>query len=77
MFSKSYNGATNSGSDNEYQERLRSSSYVPRFSYGRPMLRDDGAPSRCFLMYLFSDESIAIQFLKDIGLLRNKMVCNT
>jgi len=51
----------------EYEERLRRSCYVPRFSYGRPMLWDDGAPNRCFLMYLFSEESIAIQFLKDIG----------
>ena len=61
----------------EYEERLRRSSYVPRFSYGRVMLRDDGAPNRCFLMYLFNDESMGIQFLKDIGLLRSKMECNT
>jgi hypothetical protein len=32
------------------------------------MLRDDGAPNRFFLMYLFCDESMAIQYLKDIGL---------
>ena len=50
---------------------------MPRFSYGRRMLRDDGAPNRCFLMYLFGEESIAIQFLKDIGILRSKMLCNT
>ena len=61
----------------EYEERLRRSCYVPRFSYGRRMLRDDDSPNRCFLMYLFSEESIAIQFLKDIGLLRSKMLCNT
>ena len=30
----------------EYEERLRRSSYVRRFSYGRVMLRDDGAPNR-------------------------------
>ena len=60
----------------EYEERLRSY-YVPRFSYGRWMLRDDGAPNRCFLMYLFSEESIAIQFLKDNGLLRSRTLCNT
>ena len=49
----------------EYEERLRRSSYVPRFSYGRVMLRDDGAPNRCVLMYLSNDESMGIQFLKD------------
>ena len=30
----------------------------------------------CFLMYLFSDQAIAIDFLKDVVLLRSKMLCN-
>jgi len=41
------------------------------------MLTDDGAPNRFFLMYLFCNKSMAIQYLKDIGLLRSKMQCNT
>jgi len=41
------------------------------------MLRDDGVPNRRFLMYFFNDESIAIQFLKGIGILRSKVVCTT
>jgi hypothetical protein len=53
----------------EYEERLRGCQYVPRLSFGRRMLRDDGAPNRFFLMYLFCDESMAIQYLKDIGLI--------
>jgi len=61
----------------EYEERLRSSDNVPRFSYGRRMMRDDGDPNRYFLMYLFCEQSMGIQFLKDIGLLRSKMQCNT
>ena len=61
----------------EYEERLRMYKYVPRFSFGRRMLRDDGAPNRFYLVYLFCEESIAIQFLKDIGLIRNKMQCKT
>jgi len=36
------------------------------------MLRDDGGPNRFFLMYLFCEQSIAIQFL-----LRGRMQCNT
>ena len=32
----------------EYEERLRMYKYVPRFSFGRRMLRDDGAPNRFF-----------------------------
>jgi hypothetical protein len=61
----------------EYEERLRNSDNVPRFSYGRRMMRDDGDPNRYFLMYLFCEQSMAIQFLQDIGLLRSKMQCNT
>ena len=61
----------------EYEERLRRCQYVPRMSFGRRMLRDDGAPNRFFLMYFFCDESMAIRYLKDIGLLRSKMQCNT
>jgi hypothetical protein len=61
----------------EYKEQLRRCEYIPRFSFGRRMLRDDGDPNRLFLMYLFCEQSHAIQFLKDIGLLRSKMQCNT
>jgi hypothetical protein len=33
-------------------------------------------PSRLFLTYLFNDHSVAIEFLKEIGLLRKTMQCN-
>jgi len=61
----------------EYEARLARSDYVPRFSYGRRMLRDDDDPNRFFLMYLFCEEPNAIPFLKDIGLLRSTMKCNS
>ena len=32
-----------------YEERLRKIQWVPRFYYGRGMLRKDGAPNRTFL----------------------------
>ena len=57
--------------------RLRRCQYLPRLSFGRRMLRDDVAPNRFFVMYLFCDESMTIQYLKDIGLVRSKMQCNT
>ena len=60
----------------QYEERLRGLLFVPRFSYGRQMLRQDGAPNRLFFTYLFSDQAIAIDFLKDVGLLRSKVLCN-
>jgi hypothetical protein len=37
----------------EYEERLRRCEYVPRFSFGRRILKDDGAPNRFILVYLF------------------------
>jgi hypothetical protein len=40
----------------EYEERLRRCQYVPKLSFGRRMLKDDGAPNRFFLMYLFCNE---------------------
>jgi len=51
-----------------YEERVRSMPSVPRLSYGRQMLRSDGDPNRLFLIYLFTDHSMAIEFLKDIGI---------
>ena len=50
---------------------------MPRSSYGRSMLREDGGPNRDFLKYLFCDQGFAMQFLKDVGLLRSKVECNT
>jgi hypothetical protein len=43
---------------------------VPRCSYDRTMLRSDGGPNRSFFFYLFSNMAMAIEFLKEIGLLR-------
>ena len=37
----------------EYEERLRSFDYVPRFSYGRRMMRDDGDPIKYFLLITY------------------------
>ena len=48
-----------------------------RSSYECPMLREDSGPNRDFLAYLFCDQGIAMQFLKDMGLLRSKVQCNT
>ena len=41
------------------------------------MLKDEDGPNRFLLMYLFCEQANAIQFLKDIGLLRRTMQCNT
>ena len=61
----------------EYEECMRRMPYVPRFSYGRRMLRDEFCPNRFFLAYLFCYKTMAIEFLKDVCLLRIKVQCNT
>jgi len=50
---------------------------VPRSSYGSPMLREDGGPNRNFLTCVFCDQGFAMQVLKDVGLFRSKVQCNT
>ena len=50
----------------KYVQLLQAKSYVPPFSYGRGLLRDDGGPNRLFFMYLFGDEALAITFLQEL-----------
>jgi len=51
--------------------------YVPKSSYGRASLGDDGEANKLFLVFLFSDTDLGIHFLKDVGLLRSKVPRNT
>ena len=50
--------------------------YVPRTSYGRDSLGYRGDANKLFLTFLFCDRNIGIQFRKDVGLIRSKMLCN-
>jgi len=61
----------------KYEECVRSMENVPRCSYGHRMLRSDGGPNRSFFFYLFTDKAMAIEFLKEIGLLRRTMQCDS
>jgi len=60
-----------------YQDRLREMQAIPRLSYGRGLQRRDGVPNRMFLTCLSCHHELAIQFLKDVGLIRSKVHCNT
>jgi len=60
-----------------YQRRLMEMPYVPKTSYGRASLGDDCEANKLFLTSLFSATDLGIQFLKDVGLLRRKVPCNT
>jgi hypothetical protein len=39
-------------------------------------MREDGGLNKQFLTFLFCNMDLAIQFLKDVGLLRRKVQCN-
>jgi hypothetical protein len=60
-----------------YQQRLMGIPFAPKTSFGRAALGVDGAANQLFLTYLFIDMGIAINFLKDSGLIRRQMTCNT
>jgi len=60
-----------------YDKRLQEVLFIPRGSFRRRMLRQDGVQNTDFLTYLFCDSGLAMQFLKDVGLLRSKVQCNT
>jgi hypothetical protein len=51
--------------------------YVPAAYYERTALGDDCDVNKLFLRYLFSDKEVGIEFLKDVGLLRSNVTCNT
>ena len=61
----------------EYENRLQEMPLLSRASYGRRIRREDGGTNKDFLAYLFWEEEFAIQFLKDAGLLRGKVQCNS
>jgi hypothetical protein len=39
-------------------------------------MREDGGPNKEFLTFLFCNNDLAVQFLKDVGLVRRKVQCN-
>jgi hypothetical protein len=60
-----------------YKDRRMAMPFAPKHSFGRAALGVNGTVNKLFLMYLFLDFRIAIQFLKDTGLIRSHMTCNT
>jgi len=61
----------------ECVQRVQELPFVPRFSYERGLLRDDGGPNRLFFTYIFCDEALTIKFLKDVKLIQSKVLCET
>jgi len=61
----------------EYQDKLREMPFVPKTSYQRDSLGYCGDANKTFLAFLFNNSAVGIQFLKDAGLIRNKVLCNS
>jgi hypothetical protein len=62
-----YKNGENKSEVAEYEHRLRGMLFVPKLSYQRSMLRERDGPNLMFLTYLLCDDTMAIQFMKDVG----------
>jgi len=51
--------------------------YVPKTYFQRDSLGFSGDANKLFLTFLFSDHAIGLQFLKEVGLIRSNMQCNS
>jgi hypothetical protein len=60
----------------EYQAKLSQLPFLPKTSYQRNSLGFSGDVIIIFLKFLFCDNRIGVQFLKDAGLIRSKVVVN-
>jgi hypothetical protein len=60
----------------EHQAKLSQLPLHPKTSFQRDSLGCSGDANKIFLTFLFCDNRIDVQFLKDAGLIRSKVVCN-
>ena len=61
----------------EYQDKLREMPFVPKTSYQRHSLGYCGDTNKTFLVFLFNNSAIGIQFPKDAGLICCNVQCNS
>jgi len=61
----------------KYQERVRERPCVPTTFLRRDSLWYPSDVNKLFLALLFSEHAICVQFLKDVGLIRNKVQRNS
>jgi hypothetical protein len=61
----------------EYQDTLREKYYVPKTSFQRESLGFCGDAHKLFLTFLFGEPAIGVQFVKDAGIIRSNMLCNS
>jgi hypothetical protein len=61
----------------EYQDKLREMPHVPKISYHRDSLGYCGDENETIFTFLFCNRDIGNQFMKDAGLIRSKVQCNS
>ena len=61
----------------DYQDRLHEIPCVPKTFYRRDSVGYCGDANKLFLTFLFRDHATSLQFLKDVGLIRSKVQCNS
>jgi hypothetical protein len=49
---------------------------VPPTTYGRATHGADGVANKLLLAFLFANNDVGVQFLRDVGLIRSTMVCH-
>jgi hypothetical protein len=60
----------------EYQAKFSQFPFLLKKYFKRYSLRCSDDPNKTFLTFLFCDNRIGVQFLKDAGLIRSKVECN-
>jgi len=71
------NGGTYEANNLQISATNSGDAIVPKRSYRHTVLGISGCVNMVFLTFLFSDNDLGTQFLKDVGLIRSKVPCNT
>jgi hypothetical protein len=58
-----------------YQDDMQNRSEIPKGSFGRSLVGDNGSPNQLFFG-LFSDSNRGVKFLQECGLLKREMPCS-
>jgi transposase-like protein len=61
----------------EYQEKVSVMPFIPKCSFQRDLLGASGDMNKIFLTFLFCDYAMGLQFLKDVGIIRSNVQCNS
>jgi hypothetical protein len=58
-----------------YQDDMKNWPNIPKTSFRRSLVGDNGSPNQLFFGFLFSDSNRGLKFLQVCGLLKREMLC--